>query len=63
MSVDFDFFSFQPVVPAELLRASPWLSEAERLQVEPNTLTALDRGEHGSVKVAFFGGLTFGRCI
>jgi hypothetical protein len=60
-SVDFDFFSFEPFVPAELLRAAPWLSEAERLQVEPNTLTVLHRGRHGPVKVSFFGGLTFGR--
>ena len=60
-SVDFDFFSFEPFVPAELLRAVAWLSEAERLQVEPNTLTVLHRGEHGSVKVSFFGGLTFGQ--
>jgi hypothetical protein len=58
-SLDFDFFSFQPFIPAELLRATPWLSAAERLQVETNTLTVLHRGEHGSVKVSFFGGLTF----
>lgn len=60
-SVDFDFFSFEPFVPAELSRAAPWLSEAERLQVEPNTLTVLHRGGQGSVKVSFFGGLTFGQ--
>ena len=60
-SVGFDFFSFEPFVPAESLRSVAWLSEAERLQVEPNTLTVLHRGEHGSVKVSFFGGLTFGQ--
>jgi hypothetical protein len=61
VSVDFDFFSFEPILPAELLRAAPWLSEAECLQVEPNTLTVLHRGRHGSVKVSLFGGLTFGQ--
>ena len=60
-SVDFDFFSFEPFVPAELLRTAAWLSEAERLQVEPNTLTVLHRGRQGLVKVSFFGGLTFGQ--
>ena len=60
-SVDFDFFSFQAFAPAELLQATPWLAAAERLQVEPNTLTVLHRGEHGPVKVSFFGGLTFAR--
>ena len=60
-SVDFDLFSFHPFTTAELLRATPWLSAAERLQVEVNTLTVLHRSEHGPVKVSFFGGLTFGQ--
>jgi hypothetical protein len=58
-SIDFDLFSFEPFVPADLARTTPWLAAAELSQMEPNTLTVLHRGKDGPVKVSFFGGLTF----
>jgi hypothetical protein len=58
-SIDFDLFSFEPIAPVELAQATPWLTAADRLQIEPNTLTVLHHGKHGPVKVSFFGGLTF----
>jgi hypothetical protein len=59
-SVDFDFFTSNPVSADDLTRRLPLLSGAELLQVEPNTATfALYR--HGEVKVSFFGGLSMGR--
>ena len=60
-SVDFDCFSFEPFEVEELRRSAAWIRDAECLQVERNTLTVLHHGEHGPVKVSFFGGLTFGR--
>ena len=59
-SVDFDFFSSEPFRPGELQQQILWIRESEVLQSSPNTLTVLlKRGE--SVKVSFFGGLSFGR--
>jgi hypothetical protein len=59
-SVDFDFFSSVPFVPADLLREIEWLSGAEPLQSAPNTLTVVAE-RLGPVKVSFFGGLGLGR--
>jgi hypothetical protein len=59
-SLDFDFFTSEPISADDLTRRLAFLSGAELLQVEPNTATfALDRD--GEVKVSFFGGLTIGR--
>jgi hypothetical protein len=59
-SVDFDFFSNAPLDPDQLARAVPYLRDAERVQVAPNTLTCrVDRG--GPVLVSFFGGLGLGQ--
>ncbi len=59
-SVDFDFFTNQPI-PADALSGSlPFLRGAELIQSDPNTLTfTVHRG--GEFKVSFFGGLTIGR--
>lgn len=58
-SVDFDLFSHDPLDHAALERL-PILHDATTLQELPNTRTVLvDRG--GTVKVSFFGGITFGR--
>jgi hypothetical protein len=58
-SVDFDFFSHDPLDHA-VLEKLPVLRGAATLQEQPNTRTVLvDRG--GTVKVSFFGGITFGR--
>jgi hypothetical protein len=61
-SVDFDFFSNRPFQPDELLASYAFLSGAEILESQPNTLTALATDTSGSrVKLSFFGGLRFGR--
>ncbi len=59
-SVDFDFFSSEPFDPDYLAQAVPWLHNAERVQVDVNTLTCrVDRG--GPVLVSFLGGLRIGQ--
>jgi hypothetical protein len=59
-SVDFDFFTNQPVSADVLSRSLAFLRGAEIIQSEPNTATfTVDRG--GPIKVSFFGGLTIGR--
>ena len=59
-SVDFDFFSNAPLDPERLASALPYLKDAERVQMAPNTLTCrVDRG--GAVLVSFFGGLGLGQ--
>jgi Nucleotidyl transferase AbiEii toxin, Type IV TA system len=59
-SVDFDFFTNQPVSANVLSRSLAFLDGAELIQSEPNTATfTVDRG--GPIKVSFFGGLTIGR--
>lgn len=59
-SVDFDFFSTKPFDPERLAGTVPYLRDAERVQVEANTLTCrIDR--QGSVLVSFFGGLRIGQ--
>lgn len=59
-SVDFYFFSNAPCDPDELAQSLPYLKDAERIQVAPNTLTCrVDRG--GPVLVSFFGNLGLGQ--
>jgi hypothetical protein len=59
-SVDFDFFSDQPFDPDALAAAAPYLRDAERLQVAPDTLTCrVERG--GPVLLSFFGALGLGQ--
>ena len=60
-SEDFDFFSFQPFDPATWQRAHPLLAQAETLQLEPNTLSVLISQSEETVKLSFFGGLSFGQ--
>jgi hypothetical protein len=60
VSVDFDFFSNTSFDPDDLARKLPYLKDAERIQVAPNTLTCrVDRG--GPVLISFFGGLGLGQ--
>jgi hypothetical protein len=55
-SEDFDFFSNESFLPADLERQVPFLQASQRLQSSQNTLVSLvDR--NGPVKVSFFGGL------
>ena len=58
-SVDFDFFSSEPVNPERLLRL-PFAEGADVLQRQPDTLT-ISATTSGPVKVSFFGGIDFGR--
>lgn len=60
-SVDFDFFSHEPLDHLGLEQALPWLLRADVLQESANTRTVLVRREGGEVKVSFFGAITFGR--
>src|ERR1017187_533375 len=59
-SVDFYFFSNAPLDPERLASTLPYLKDAERVQIAPDTLTCrVDRG--GAVLVSFFGGLGLGQ--
>ncbi len=53
-SVDFDFFSAQPLVPLEFRER--YALDGDILQADANTLSVLHRG----VKLSFFGGLSLG---
>lgn len=63
VSVDFDFFTDQPLDRPGLYAALPWLTRSLVVQDRPETLTVLaspdDRRE--TVKVSFFGRIDFGR--
>lgn len=61
-SVDFDFFSAEPLAGDSLFEL-PCLAGAEVLQREPDTLTVATRpsGRLRPVKVSFFGGIDTGR--
>ncbi len=61
-SVDFDFFSAQPIDPRQLYEALDFLARGRITQEEHNTLTVLAETEAGPVSVSFFGGLTL-RCL
>lgn len=56
-SVDFDFFTDARLDKDRIVSAMPFLSTADRLQDQPDTLSILADG----VKFSFFGGLGFGR--
>ena len=62
VSVDFDFFSSEPL-DFEDLFALPFVRESEVLQREPATLTVSTPGKESAtpVKVSFFGGIDIGR--
>lgn len=53
-SVDFDFFTFQEIDPAFLMRTIPYLEGARIVDAQPNTLTCIVE-RNGPVKVSFFG--------
>ncbi len=56
-SVDFDFFSSQPLVPRQLREQLDFLAESKITQEERNTLTVQVATKDGPVFVSFFGGL------
>jgi len=59
-SVDFDFFANIPFDPDYLANTLPYLRDAERVQVAPNTLTCRIQRD-GPVLISFFGGLGLGQ--
>ncbi len=59
-SVDFDFFSNAPFDPDRLAQTVPYLHDAERVQVDANTLTCRVERD-GPVLVSFFGNLNLGQ--
>lgn len=59
-SVDFDFFNDAHLDRARLLGLS-LLKDAQVIQDEPDTITAIVRREADPVKVSFFGDISFGR--
>jgi hypothetical protein len=59
-SVDFDFFTSEPVNPDELMRSLPFLRGGKAVQVSANTLDVeVTRGT--PIKVQFLGGLPYRR--
>jgi hypothetical protein len=63
-SIDFDFFCATPLDRGALFSTMPFLKAAQVLQDRPDTLTLLvvpDGGSSDTVKVSFFGSITFGR--
>jgi hypothetical protein len=63
-SVDFDFFCDAPLDRGPLFRTMPFLEEARVLQDRPDTLTFLaapDGRSSDTVKISFFGSISFGR--
>lgn len=59
-SIDFDFFSSQPFIPAVLKEAVPYLEGGVTRQSAANTLTvSVERGE--PVQISYFGGLRIGQ--
>ena len=61
-SVDFDFFSDQPLDKEKILAALPFIDRCETIQEQKNSWTVTwDSDGEGQVKVSFFGGFTFGR--
>lgn len=64
LSVDFDFFTDQPLDRMALKVAFPFIARSTVLQDQPETFTVLVDDAGGSanfVKVSFFGALQFGR--
>jgi len=59
-SVDFDFFSQVPFVPADLMARIPYLAGGVVRQSSANTLTMTVERE-GTVQVSYFGGLRIGQ--
>lgn len=60
-SVDFAFFSSDPLDRPALRRACPLLAAARTLQEAPDTLTVVVDRDGAPVKLSFFGGIDFGR--
>ena len=60
-SIDFDFFTEDPIEPDELGRELAFIRQSQVIQQQKNTLTVLAPSQGGSVKISFFGDIGFGR--
>jgi len=60
-SLDFDFFTEQPIDAAEMERKFEFFKSSRVIQQQINTLSVLSPATHGSVKVSFFGDIGIGR--
>ncbi len=60
-SVDFDFFSSDPLDRAAVRKSSKTIAEARTLQDEPDTLTVVAERAGEPLKLSFFGGIDLGR--
>jgi hypothetical protein len=60
-SVDFDFFSSDPLDRAALRRSCAAVREAKTIQEEPDTLSVIADVLGDPVKISFFGRIDFGR--
>lgn len=60
-SIDFNFFSHDPLDHRGLESKLPFLRTAETLQESLDTRTVIIQRADAPVKLSFFGGLTFGR--
>lgn len=64
VSVDFDFFTEQPLDQPGLRRALPMLADADTLQASANTWTVLTKPPQANgagIKISFFGSIDCGR--
>jgi hypothetical protein len=60
VSVDFDFFRFEPLDKDRIRTVFAFMRGAQILQDSPDTLVVLAEMPSGPVKVSFFGGIQFG---
>jgi hypothetical protein len=60
-SVDFDFFSSEPLDKKAIATSFAFMRDAQTIQEDENTLVVIAPMPSGPVKVSFFGGLAIGR--
>jgi len=60
-SIDFDFFRSEPLDKPELERAFVFMSSAETIHEDENTVVAIAAMPSGAVRISFFGGMKIGR--
>lgn len=60
VSVDFDFFTPDAIIPEELYASLAWLENSQVIQRSRNTLTCLVARAGKPIQVSFFGGIDFG---
>jgi hypothetical protein len=61
VSIDFDFFSNEPLDKTKLRKTLPFLADAAILQDEVETFAASVEMPSGAVRLSFFGDIGFGR--